>query len=186
MFFLGAAAVGLLSTAATVFAADKDKADVATHDGKVVSITNSKLVMSTKGKEHSHEVTEDAKLTLDGKACETDELKPGMRIRVTLNDAEPKSAIQIEALDKNLEFAGIQHDGKVVSIKGNKLVMTVVGDEEHTCTLSGDVKVTCDGKVCKASDLKPGMRIRVTSQAGNLRLASQIEALDKNLDFEGS
>jgi hypothetical protein len=57
------------------------------------------------------------------------------------------------------------------------------GKEEYTCTLAADVKVTCDGKVCKSSDLKPGTKIRVTSQSADPSAATRIEAIDKNLDF---
>ncbi len=57
------------------------------------------------------------------------------------------------------------------------------GKGEHTCTLSGDVKVTCDGTLCKASELKPGMRIRVTSAGADSHAVTQIEALDKDLEF---
>ena len=73
---------------------------------------------------------------------------------------------------------------KFVSITGNKLVMTgAEGSAEHTCTLAIDAKVTCDGKVCKAADLKPGMRIRVTTDSEAPNDATQVEALDKNADF---
>lgn len=84
------------------------EADNATHDGTVVSITADKLVMTDKeGLEHSHALTADAKLTLDGKACTAADLKPGTRIRVTLQSEAPRAAIRVEAIDKNPEFAGI-------------------------------------------------------------------------------
>ena len=68
----------------------------------------------------------------------------------------------------------------MVSIASNKLVMTnMEGKEKHTCTVNADAKITCDGKICQASDLKSGMRIRVTSESGNAHAAKQIEALDK-------
>jgi hypothetical protein len=83
-------------------------ADHATHDGTVVSITGDKIVMTNKeGIEHSHALTTDAKLTLDGKACTTADLKPGTRIRVTLQIDEPHAAIRVEAIDKNREFASL-------------------------------------------------------------------------------
>jgi hypothetical protein len=80
----------------------------ATHDGTVVSITSDKLVMTNKeGIEHSHALTTDAKLTLDGKACTAAELKPGTRIRVTLQSDEPHAAIRVEAIDRNPAFASL-------------------------------------------------------------------------------
>ena len=53
------------------------------------------------------------------------------------------------------------HDGKVVSITNGTLVMTNKEGQEHLQTLAADAKVSCDGKDCKASDLKAGMKIRV-------------------------
>jgi hypothetical protein len=155
-------------------------------DGTVVSVVGDKLTMTNKeGKEQSQTLAADVKVTCDGKDCKAADLKPGMRIRVTTNEAAPHAAGRIEALDKDAAFASRSHDGKVVSITGDKLVMTNMGGkEEHTCTLTADVKVTCDGKICKAEDLKPGMRIRVTSENGDPHLATRVEAIDKNPEFE--
>ena len=168
---------------ATALAA-KD-AEPNTHDGKVVSITSEKLVMtSNEGKEHSHTLARDVKLTLDGKACKAADLKAGTRIRVSTQGADKSVASRIEGLDKNPDFAVNRQDGKFVSVTGKKLVMTgAEGSEERTCTLAVDAKVTCDGKVCKAADLKPGMRIRVTTDSEAPNDATQVEALDKNADF---
>jgi hypothetical protein len=84
------------------------EADNATHDGTVVSITSDKLVMTNKeGIEHSHALTADAKLTLDGKTCTVADLKPGTRIRVTLQSDAPHAAIRVEAIDKNPEFVSL-------------------------------------------------------------------------------
>jgi GH24 family phage-related lysozyme (muramidase) len=108
-----------------------------------------------------------------------------MKIRVTTDDAARHAAARIEALDKDAAFASRSHDGKVVSITGAKLVMTnPEGAEEQTYTLTADGKVTCDGKVCKAADLKPGMRVRVTTENAEPHAASRIEALDNHRDFE--
>jgi len=83
-------------------------AEPTTHDGKVVSITSEKLVMtSTDGKEHSHSLTADAKLTLDGKVCKAADLKAGTRIRVTTVAADKKVANRVEGLDKNPDFASL-------------------------------------------------------------------------------
>jgi hypothetical protein len=82
--------------------------DNATHDGTVVSITSDKLVMTNReGIEHSHALTTDAKLTLDGKTCTAADLKPGTKIRVTLQSDAPHAAIRVEAIDKNPEFASL-------------------------------------------------------------------------------
>lgn len=181
MFSVATLVLGMF-VGATALAEDSK---AGSHDGKLVSISGDKLVMtSTNGKEHSHALAADAKLTLDGKACKAADLKTGTRIRVTTEGTDKRVADRVEGLDKNLEFASKHQDGKVVSITGTKLVMTgKLGKEEHTCTLSADVKVTCDGKVCKSVDLKPGMKIRVTSESNDPHTAVRIEAIDKNLDF---
>jgi hypothetical protein len=83
------------------------------------------------------------------------------------------------------KVAGKSHDGKVVSITGAKLVMTnMEGADEHSHTLTADSNVTCDGKDCKAADLQPGMRVRVTTENAESHTAIRIEALDINRDFE--
>jgi CTP-dependent riboflavin kinase len=181
MFSVATSALAMLVGASALAA---KVAEQGTHDGKVVSITGSKLVMMNKeGQEHSHTLTADAKLTLDGKVCKAADLKPGTRIRVTTQGADKGQANRIEGLDKNLDFASDRHDGKVVSITGNKLVMTSLEGEEHSHALTVDAKLTLDGKVCKAADLKPGTRIRVTTQGADKSVANRIEGLDKNLDF---
>src|SRR5262245_8984896 len=57
-----------------------------THTGKVVKAAGGKLTMTGKdGKtEHSHEVTADAKITCDGKACKLEDLLKGYEVTVTI------------------------------------------------------------------------------------------------------
>jgi Ni/Co efflux regulator RcnB len=92
--------------------------------------------------------------------------------------AAPQAAAQADQADS--------HEGKVVSVTGNKLVMTGKDGKEHSHTLSADAKVTCDSKACKAEDLKPGQKIRVTTKKGDTQTAVKVEALDKNEQFEKS
>jgi uncharacterized protein YxeA len=75
-------------------------------------------------------------------------------------------------------------NGVVVSVNSDKLTMTNKEGKEQTHTLTADSKVTCDGKVCTAADLKPGMRIRVTTEKVEPHTVTRIEALDDNPDFE--
>jgi hypothetical protein len=75
------------------------------------------------------------------------------------------------------------HDGKLVSITGNELVMTSKEDGEHSHTLTANAKMTLDGKPCKTADLKAGTRIRVTTEGADKSMVNQIEGLEKNLDF---
>jgi hypothetical protein len=82
-------------------------------------------------------------------------------------------------------LASSSHDGKAVSITKDKLVMTnSTGAEELSYTLTVDSRVSCDGKICNAADLKPGMRVRVTTENAESHTATRIEALDNNRDFE--
>ena len=184
MFSLGAIALALFVVSTPAFAA-KETTE-ATHDGKVVSISHEKLVMTNKGstdsKEHSHKLASDAKVTLDGKACKAEDLKAGMKIRVTTKTGDAKVATHIEAIDKHETFANT-HDGKLVSITSSKLVMTSKDGKEHSHSVSTDTKVSCDGKDCKASDLKAGMKIRVTTKKSDEGVAIEIEAIDKHGEF---
>jgi hypothetical protein len=88
------------------------------------------------------------------------------------------------------EKTGDRHDGTVVSVTAEKLVMKgsiKAGEEarEHTHMLADDAKVTCDGKVCKLQDLKAGQKIRVTTaKSGDRIMATRVEALLKNEQFE--
>lgn len=84
----------------------KSEACPNTHDGKVVSISGGKLVMSShEGKHYSHTVADDAKVCCDGKTCRTEDLKVGHKIRVTTRPDDNKVAIKVESLDKQPEFA---------------------------------------------------------------------------------
>jgi len=71
------------------------------------------------------------------------------------------------------------HEGKVVSVTGNKLVSMCSKGHEHSHTVAADAKVTCGGEVCKTSDLKAGTDIRVTTKKDDKNVAIGIEATDK-------
>ena len=182
MFLMTSLALGMFVGASAL--AGENVKD-ATHDGKLVSISGDKLVMTAgnEGKEHSHTLARDVKLTLDGKACKAADLKAGTRIRVTTRGADKQLATRIEGLDKNPDFASNRHDGKLVSISGTKLVMTNKDGKEHSHTLTADAKLTLDGKACQAADLKAGTRIRVSLEHEKPNAATRIEAIDKNQDF---
>ncbi len=78
----------------------------------------------------------------------------------------------------------VSHDGQVVSATADKLVMkSDDGKSEHTHTLIARTRISCDGKVCKATDLKPGTKIRVTTHGDDKMTAYRIEAIDKHTAF---
>jgi len=92
-------------------AGPSDKTDK-TMDGTVVSVSADKLTMANKeGKEHSHALAANVRVTCDGKTCTAADLKAGMKIRVTTDDATPHAASRIEAIDKDAAFASSTHDG---------------------------------------------------------------------------
>lgn len=177
----GALALALFAGSIAAFATDSG--EDATHDGTVVKISGTELLMLSKDdKEHTHTLSQATTVTLDGKDCKWDELKAGLKIRVTTQDADRKAVSHIEAISTNKTFAHTQ-DGTVVSSTSRKLVMTGMDGKEHSCTVSTETKITCDGKVCKASDLKSRMKVRVTTKKADGGAATVIEAIDKNTDF---
>ncbi len=61
------------------------------------------------------------------------------------------------------EVGGNSCDGKFVKVTGDKLTSTSEKGDEHSYTVAKEVKVTCDGKEAKLSDLKSGSTIRMTT-----------------------
>jgi hypothetical protein len=178
-----AGVVALTLFAGSVMASAVEDVKMATHDGTVVKISSTELVMKSKDdKEHTHTLAKDVRMTLDGTDCKAAELKTGMKIRVTTAANDTKVASHIEAISKNANFAHT-HDGTVISSTSSKLIMMGKDGKEHSHTVASDTKVTCDGKVCKATDLKAKMKIRVTTKKTDEGAATTIEAIDKNSDF---
>lgn len=178
----GAMALALFAGSMAAFAGTEEKE--ATHDGTVVKISSSELVMNNKeNKEHTHTLSPETTMTLDGKDCKVADLRAGLKIRVTTVASDKKAVSHIEAISSHKTFAHT-HDGTVVTSTGTKLVMMKNDDgKEHSHTVSPETKITCDGKVCKASDLKSKMKIRVTTKKTDEGAATIIEAIDKNTDF---
>jgi len=200
------AAVALvLFVGVRALADDKNKDNKNQMEGKIVRIEGNKIVMTDKdGKnEHTHTLAPDAKVSLDGKDVKLTDLKKDQTVRVTTKEGDPTQAVRIEALDKNKDFGGKDfdkkppelnllvfaddkntHEGKIVRIEGNKIVMVDKdGKNEHTHTLALDAKIMCDGKECKLTDLKKDQQVRVTTKEGDATQAVRVEALDKNKDF---
>lgn len=76
-------------------------ADDNTHEGKVVSAAGGKLVMTDKdGKEATHTVAPEAKITFDGKECKLTDLKKGTFVKVTTAKDDKTVAIAIEGKTK--------------------------------------------------------------------------------------
>src|SRR5437773_6493845 len=100
LFLVALALVAFVSAPALA-----EKAAGDSHEGKVVSATGNKLVMSDKdGKEHTHTLADKAKVTVDGKAGTAADLKPGMKIRVMTKKGDIDTAVRVDALDKHTDF----------------------------------------------------------------------------------
>ena len=76
------------------------------------------------------------------------------------------------------------YDGRIVSMTGDKLVMSSKEGTEYSHTLATDATLSCDGKVCKAENLKPGHKIRVTTKQDDRNVLIGIESLNKNVEFQ--
>ena len=77
------------------------------------------------------------------------------------------------------------HDGKMVSLAADKLVMTESSDsKQHSHALTAGVKITCDGKACQRDDLRAGMKVRVTTKQDDQQTVTRIDALDQQNEFE--
>jgi hypothetical protein len=68
------------------------------------------------------------------------------------------------------------HDGKVVSVAGDKLTTTCSEGKQHCHTVAKDAKVTCDGKDSKAADLKAGTPVRVSTHKDDKTVATAVES----------
>ena len=75
-----------------------------THEGTVVKAENGKLFMKHKdgGKEHSHTLAPDAKITIDGRPAKLEDLKAGFSITVTTKPGDKTIATKIEAKTKDV------------------------------------------------------------------------------------
>ena len=77
---------------------------------------------------------------------------------------------------KEIETCAKTHEGKVVSVVGDKLTTTCSEGHRHCHTMAKDAKVTCDGHVSKAADLKAGTCVRVTEKKDDRSVATAVES----------
>jgi hypothetical protein len=75
------------------------------------------------------------------------------------------------------------HVGKLVNVKGQDFTMEDKTGKKHNHTLAKDAKIfDPNGKECKLADLKSGQIIRVTTKAGDVVIATRVEALKKKTE----
>ena len=67
-------------------------------------------------------------------------------------------------------------EGMFVKVDGKTLTIKDKDGKEHSCEVAPDAKISCDGKECKVSDLKAGVKVKVTVAD---KKATKIEASTK-------
>jgi hypothetical protein len=104
-FVLLALAVALFVSAPALAEGEKN---ATSHEGTVVSCDGKTLVMKDKsGTEHTHAITTNTVLTLDGRKSDVatfKTLKAGTKIRVWTDNNDRTKVTKIDALDRNNEF----------------------------------------------------------------------------------
>jgi len=68
------------------------------------------------------------------------------------------------------------HEGKVVSVAGDKLTTTCSEGNPHCHSMAKDAKVTCYGHASKAADLKAGTDVRVTKHKDDNSVATAVDS----------
>lgn len=66
------------------------------------------------------------------------------------------------------------HEGKVVSVEGDKLTTTCDEGKQHCHTVAKDANVTFDGQPSKIADLKASTRVSVTPHATDKSIATAV------------
>jgi hypothetical protein len=87
-----------------------------------------------------------------------------------------KQAAPQDAASQKQDSCSNTHDGKVVSVVGDKLNTTCCEGKQHSHTVAKDTKVTCDNHPSQAADLKAGTQVRVTTRKDNPTVATTIES----------
>lgn len=91
---------------------------------------------------------------------------------------DEKRFSRLKNVETRIQPQTVTVSGKVVSVKGEKLTIEGNNGKEHTHEVVSTAKITFDGKACKLSDLKEGVRILVTVDDTNR--ATRIEAFLKD------
>ena len=101
---------------------------------------------------------------------------------MTTKTADKKIAMPFGAAPK-CETFGDFHDGTVVSVSGDRLVMASLESKEYSFRIATDAYMCCDGVTCPAEELKVGSRVRITTMADDINVATKIESLVNQADF---
>jgi hypothetical protein len=96
-------------------------------------------------------------------------------------------AFAADEKDKVAGDKGKTHSGIVVKVNAAKGTLTMrSGDKgEHEHMVAKDADITCNGKTCTLSDLKPGTLITVTMKEGEKNTVSKIAGRTKKPEGAG-
>lgn len=75
------------------------------------------------------------------------------------------------------------HDGRIVRITDNQLVMKGQDDKEHKHAMAPGAQITLDNTVAKLESLAPGMQVRVTTKNTSMETALRVEVIERNVNF---
>src|SRR5262249_45576410 len=81
-----------------------------THEGTFLSLSNGKLEMTDPehGK-HSHQLSPDTKVFIDGQQAKAEDLKADMKLKITTQKDDPQKVIRIDAQGQNKNGAQRQN-----------------------------------------------------------------------------
>jgi tRNA-binding EMAP/Myf-like protein len=160
----------LVALALVCFAAAPALAEekAGSYEGTFVKAEDNKIYMKgLDGKDQVHDLEAKPTVTSDGVTCKIADLKPGVKIKVTVG--ENKKVNKIEATD-TLE-------GTFVKAEDNKIYFKGTDGKDWVLDLEAKPTVTSNGAASKLEDLKPGNKIKVT--VGINKKVNKIEAATK-------
>ena len=96
--------------------------------------------------------------------------------KLPVKESDKKDPVKkTEELNENSKE--ITHEGQLIAMIGNRLTMTGKDGKARAFQLKRDAKLTLEGKACRATDLKPPMKLRVTTLAVEQGEAIRVEGL---------
>jgi hypothetical protein len=139
-----------------------------TYEGTFVKAEDNKIYLKGfDGKDQVHDLEAKPAVTSDGVACKIADLKPGVKVKVTVG--ENKKVNKIEATDVA--------EGTFIKADDNKLYMKGTDGKDYVFDLEAKPTVTSNSTASKLEDLKAGTKIRAT--IGVNRKVNKIEATTK-------
>lgn len=152
------AVLALACCSALALADKKPQEEGNTHEGVFVKADDNKLYMTEKDeKEHVYDLEAKPAVTSDGTSIKLTDLKPGMKLKVTVG--ANKKVNKIETSNTR--------EGVFVKAEDNKLYMKEKDNKEHTYDLEAKPTVTSNGASRTLGDLKANDNIKITIGINN-------------------